>query len=194
MEGTLMHTNLGTMPAAAKPRTPAVKAVTPAVKPLPALAQGTRLKEYRSEIEQFRLLDRLSGVCHSFKLRSGNPIVQEHKYIQPGNTLCKYTFERDEVEYEMVLTCRDNGPALLFSWRKTNGRSSWRSIAFLHRRNGNHEGWTAKHALAFKASTVNQSDFKRWFIYLFSGFDDSLKPLANNRPPGGAWLDGAYTG
>jgi hypothetical protein len=189
-----MHTNLGMVRSAVKRLTPAVKAVTPAVKPLTALAQGIRLEEHRSEIEQFMLLDRLSGVCNSLRRRTGEPIVQVHKYTQPGNTLCKYTFERDGLEYEMVLILRDNGPALLFSWRKPNGRSGWGSIPFLHRRDGDHEGWTVKHALAFKASTVNSSDFRLWFLYLISGFDGSLKPFANNRPPGGAWLDGVYTG
>lgn len=112
----------------------------------------------------------------SINKEAGSAVLREMLYLAPQYSICKYTFERRGVDYEMRLLLSEDGPKLLFSLRKTHDGAKGHAIrnlfSFLARR----AKPKIKHELGVCPSTVNDIDVRQWFSYLLSGFRKGRKP------------------
>jgi hypothetical protein len=149
---------------------------------------------YRTEIERCELLEKLHLVREAINREAGQLIVEEQMYIQPQTIQCKYTFEEGGMVWEMTLVLTRNGPTMVFSWWKRDGRRKWGGIRRLYScfRGSSERVLTLK--LQFQPATVNNADLEQWFTYLISGFRDSFRPArAKDVPPKRSWLAGPFS-
>jgi len=149
----------------------------------PGEARYPAVKEFRLQIERSRLLEAMHTTYDSINNEAGAAILLELLYLQPQFALCKYTFERPGVDYEMQLVLPADGPTLVFSLHRTNETAGVPAIQIVHRFFMHPSQRAVRHKLRINPSMVTNIDLREWFTYLLSGFRNSRKPLAKKFSP-----------
>lgn len=137
-----------------------------------------KLEGWRSEIRQYRLLPRLRGICESINQSAGAEIVRHQEFRGPQGTLFKCTLEENSLTYEMELALRKSGLEVEFWFRGMPSGNHPQQPGDLHLQARPEELADTRlmHQLNVDPQDLENSDMKLWFVYLLSGFRQSLAP------------------
>jgi len=99
----------------------------------PADSERDQFQEFRREIAQSRLEERLSAAVTSVNRVHGQQSLAEVVFLQPQRLQRVCVFETSGVEYEMALALRPAGPVIIFSSWDRRARMGWTRLKYLAR-------------------------------------------------------------
>jgi hypothetical protein len=142
--------------------------------PFPTDSERDQFNEFRCEIAQSQLEERISAAIASVN-RVGQQALDEVLFLQPQSLQRVCAFEKSGMEYEMALALRPAGPVIIFSSWERRAPTGWTRLKFLTRLFRRKRSAEINREIPIQPAAVTDDEIQDWLIYLLSGFRHSFK-------------------
>lgn len=151
-------------------------------RPFPTDSERDQCNEFRREIAQSRLEERLSAAIASANRALGQQSLADVIFLQPQSLQRVCVFEKSGVEYEMALALRPAGPVIIFSSWDRRARTGWTGLRYLARFFRRKRSPEISREIPIQPAAVTDDEIQDWLTYLLSGFRHSLKSAKKVAP------------
>jgi hypothetical protein len=125
-------------------------------------------------IKRSRLIERMHEIYLSINSEAGQNILYEQSFLQPQQVLCQYTFDKEDIVYEMSVAFSAIGPTLVFASHRRDNMPH--QILRLYGNFVDKMSCISYWECPIDPSTVSENDLQQWFTFLLSGTSRKWSP------------------